>query len=141
MDSRGESGAWREVTKNIQDSRHTRWRRVVVLINALDLTRNEQIGSVPRVQRLYIQIKNMISVGDSRVNICWETDDNSWLKTWIFSRVRLIKRLAGKVSRDWTKGSINPDNFTCKKGHTLKLLGGTVHFIICAHIENFIGSL
>ena len=65
---------------------------------------------------------NLASVGDSIVNLCWETNKNACLKTWVFSRVRLIHRLTKSIERYWVKGTQNPADFATKIGYDLDLL-------------------
>ena len=108
---------------------HLLFARSTINDPSYSVPRNEQLGSVLGAQCLYIlrhifknRIENMISVGDSRCNICWETNDKLRLKIWVFTRVRLVKRLAENVPRYWTKGENNPADFASKMGYTLKLL-------------------
>ena len=91
--------------------------------------RNEEIGSVLGAQCLYIlthvfknRTEDIISVGDSTVNLCWETNSDLRLKTWVFTRVRLIQRLAANIPRYWVSGKQNPADHATKLGYTLDLL-------------------
>ena len=108
---------------------HLLFARSTINDPSYTVPRNEQLGSVLGAQCLYIlrhvfknRIEDMISVGDSRCNICWETNDKLRLKIWVFTRVRLVNRLAENVPRYWTKGDNNPADYASKMGYTLKLL-------------------
>ena len=87
-------------------SSHLLFARSSINDPSYTVPRNEEVGSVLGAQCLYIlqnifknRVENLASVGDSTVNLCRETNKNARLKTWVFSRVRLIHRLTDFVAK------------------------------------------
>ena len=110
-------------------SSHLLFARSTINDPSYTVPRNEEVGSVLGAQCLYIlthvfknRTEDIISVGDSTVNLCWETNPDLRLKTWVFTRVRLIQRLAANIPRYWVSGKLNPADHATKLGYTLDLL-------------------